>query len=84
MNSKPICIASIIVCFFVSCALEGGALSPEQALFVMIPAIVLLLWSFCQTDWYEPGERSGRYESSKVPEMPSGIKGSGKYQHWLR
>lgn len=54
MNPKPLFIASLIATILAACALEGGALSFGQAIAVMAPASVLLIWSFIQTDWYEP------------------------------
>ena len=54
MNPKPLFIASLIVTMLAACALEGGALSFGQAIAVMVPASALLVWSFMQTDWYEP------------------------------
>ncbi len=54
MNPKPLFIASLIVTMLAACALEGGALSFGQAIAVMAPASALLVWSFMQTDWYEP------------------------------
>lgn len=54
MNTKPVCIASAAASFFVACALEGDGLTIGQAVAVLVPAMILLIWSFCQTDWYEP------------------------------
>ena len=56
MNPKPLFIASLTVTLLVAMALEGGALSFGQAMTVMLPTSVLLVWSFTQTDWYEPAE----------------------------
>lgn len=64
MNSKPICIASAAASFFVACGLEGDGLTIGQAVAVLVPAMILLMWSFCQTDWYEPTEEeSGEDEN---------------------
>lgn len=56
MNPKPLFIASLTVTLLAAMALEGGALSFGQAIAVMVPASVLLVWSFTQTDWWEPAE----------------------------
>lgn len=64
MNTKPVCIASAAASFFVACALEGDGLTIEQAVAVLVPAVILLVWSFCRTDWYEPiEEESGENEN---------------------
>ena len=63
MNPKPLFIASLIATTLTTMALEGGALSFGQAVAVMAPTSVLLVWSFTQTDWYEPakgGETDGK------------------------
>ena len=59
MNFKPLFISSLTVTLLVAMALEGGALSFGQAVAVMAPTSVLLVWSFTQTDWYEPAEGGG-------------------------
>ena len=56
MNLKPLFIASLIATTLAAMALEGGALTFGQAIAVMVPASVLLVWSFTQTDWWEPAE----------------------------
>lgn len=60
MNSKPICVASAVASFMAACGLEGGGLTIGQAVAVLLPALMLLVWSYTQTDWYEPAERKGR------------------------
>ena len=60
MNPKPLFIASLVAATLAAMALEGGALSFGQAVAVMLPTSVLLVWSFTQTDWYEPAEGGGR------------------------
>lgn len=55
MNTKPVCIASAAASFIVACALEGDGLTIGQAVAVLVPAMILLVWSFCQTDWYAEG-----------------------------
>ena len=84
MNTKPLFIASSLVAFLIASALEGEGLSVGQAVLVLIPVCALQIWSFCQTDWYEPTERSRYYESAEVPQVSSGAERPGKYQHWLR
>lgn len=59
MNHKPIFIASLVAATLAAMALEGGALSFGQAIAVMAPASVLLVWSFTQTDWYERCMKDG-------------------------
>ena len=63
MNHKPIFIASLVAATLAAMALEGGALSFGQAVAVMAPTSVLLVWSFTQTDWYEPAEGGDRNEN---------------------
>lgn len=60
MNSKPLCIASAAASFIAACALEGDGLTIGQAVAVLVPAMMLLIWSFCQTDWYEPVEEEDK------------------------
>ena len=62
MNFKPLFIASLIATTLTAMALEGGALSFGQAIAVMAPASVLAVWSFTQTDWWEPAEEGDRNE----------------------
>lgn len=56
MNPKPLFIASLIATLLTAMALEGNALSLGQAVAVLVPAGVLMVWSFMQTDWREPVE----------------------------
>ena len=56
MNFKPLFISSLVAATLAAMAMEGGALSFGQAMTVMLPTSVLLVWSFTQTDWYEPAE----------------------------
>ena len=60
MNPKPLFVSSLIATLFAAMALEGNALSLGQAAIVLVPACVLLIWSFMQTDWLEGGEKDGR------------------------
>lgn len=57
MNHKPLFIASTIVTLLAAMALEGGGLSAGQAIAVATPTGVLAVWSFRQTDWWEPAEK---------------------------
>ena len=62
MNPKPLFISNLVVTLLAATALEGNALSLGQAVAVLAPACVLMIWSFMQTDWYEPvegGEKDG-------------------------
>lgn len=56
MNPKPLFISSLIATLLAAMALEGNALSLGQAIAVLVPAGVLMIWSFMQTDWHEPVE----------------------------
>ncbi len=56
MNPKPLFVSSLIATLFAAMALEGNALSLGQAAIVLAPAGVLMVWSFIQTDWWEPTE----------------------------
>lgn len=60
MNPKPLFISSLIVTLLAETALEGNALSLGQAVAVLAPAGVLMVWSFMQTDWWEGDEEDGR------------------------
>lgn len=62
MNPKPLFISSLIATLLAAMALEGNALSFGQTVVVLVPAGVLMVWSFMQTDWWEPvggGEKDG-------------------------
>ncbi len=59
MNHKPLFIASTIVTLLAAMGLEGGGLSVGQAIAVAVPAGVLAVWSFRQTEWYEPHLKGG-------------------------
>lgn len=59
MNPKPLFMASLIATLLAAMALEGDALSLGQAVAVLAPACVLMVWSFMQTDWWEGGEKDG-------------------------
>lgn len=67
MNHKPLFISSLIVTLLAAMALEGNALSLGQAVTVLLPACVLMIWSFMQTDWHEPVE--GGEESADTSKL---------------
>ena len=56
MNFKPLFVSCLIVAILAAMALEGNALSLGHAAIVLAPAGVLMVWSFIQTDWWEPTE----------------------------
>lgn len=63
MNPKPLFIASLVATMLAAMALEGGALSFGQAVAILAPASVLLVWSFVQLNIYKPtegGEEDGK------------------------
>lgn len=62
MNHKPLFIASLTVTLLAAMALDGGGLSAGQAIAAAAPAGVLAVWSFWQTDWWEPEEKGGEEE----------------------
>lgn len=62
MNPKPLFVASLLVALLAACGLESGGFTIGQAVTVLVPACGLMVWSFMQTDWYEPvegGEKDG-------------------------
>lgn len=65
MNPKPLFMASLIATLLAAMALEGNALSLGQAIAVLVPACVLMVWSFMQTDWYSPAEGGKEDGSSR-------------------
>jgi len=66
VNHKSLCVASLLVVMFATCGLDGGALSVGQALVPILSAGALTVWSFAQTDWWEPIER-GENDNAKGP-----------------
>lgn len=84
MNTKPLCIASIVICFITACAMEGEVLLFGQAIVIVLISGPLAIWSFMHTDLYDPVERESHYEYSKVPQMSQNIEGFREYQHWIR
>jgi len=75
MNHKPLFIASTIVTVLAAMALEGGGLSAGQAIAVAVPAGVLAVWSFWQTDWWEPAEKGGETDGRGNKETSNGFRG---------
>ena len=57
MMQKILCFVGATISLLATAALEGGALSFGQAAVIALLACVLMLWSFMQTDWYEPRPR---------------------------
>ncbi len=53
MNPKPLAVASLIVLLLAMAGVEGGGLSVGQAAAIVVPAGVLAVWSFRQTDWWD-------------------------------
>ena len=66
MNHKPLFIASTIVTLLAAMALEGGGLSAGQALVPILSAGVLAMWSFRQTDWFEPYLKGGEEDENSI------------------
>lgn len=60
MIQKILCFVGAAISLLATAALEGGALSFGQAIMVLLPACVLMVWSFKQTEWYESGEKDGK------------------------
>jgi len=54
MNPKPLAIASLLVLLLAMAGLEGGGISAGQATAIAAPVGALAIWSFRQTDWWEP------------------------------
>lgn len=53
---KVLCTAAGMAGFLIVHAIDVS-LSPGQAVLMAIPTAVVFLWSFMQTDWYEPAEK---------------------------
>ena len=68
MNPKPLFISSLIAATIAAMALEGKALSLGQAIAVLVPACVLMVWSFMRTDWYEPAEGGEKHVDKEFTE----------------
>lgn len=67
MNMKPLCVASGLVSFLAVHTIECSGLPFGQAVVVLVPACVLMIWSFMQTDWHEPVE--GGEESADTSKL---------------
>ncbi len=66
MNPKPLFVASLLVALLAACGLEGGGFTVGQAMAVLVPAGVLMVWSFMQTDWYKPAEGGEKDVNKRV------------------
>ena len=53
MNHNYLSAASAAVALLIGCAVEGGGLTVGQAFIALVPIVVLLVWSFAQSDLYE-------------------------------
>ena len=79
MNHKPLFIASLAATILAAMALEGNALSLGQAVVVLVPAGVLMVWSFMQTDWWE-GVRKTADKHKMTQKKPQQSSNSSKGQ----
>ena len=50
MNHNYLSAASALVALLIGCAVEGGGLTVGQAFIALVPIVVLLIWSFAQSD----------------------------------
>ena len=50
MNYNYLSAASAAVALLIGCAVEGGKLTAGQAFVALVPVVVLLVWSFVQSD----------------------------------
>lgn len=50
MNHNYLSVASAAVALLIGCAVEGGGLTVGQAFIALVPIVVLLVWSFAQSD----------------------------------
>ena len=53
MNHNYLSVASAAVALLIGCAVEGGRLTAGQALIALVPVVLLLIWSFVQSDFCE-------------------------------
>ena len=53
MNHNYLSAVSAAVALLIGCAVEGGRLTAGQAFIALVPIVVLLIWSFAQSDLYE-------------------------------
>ena len=50
MNHNYLSAASAAVALLIGCAVEGGGLTVGQAFAALVPVVMLLIWSFVQSD----------------------------------
>lgn len=50
MNHNYLSLASAAVALLIGCAVEGGGLTVGQAFAALVPVVMLLIWSFVQSD----------------------------------
>lgn len=50
MNHNYLSAASAAVAFLIGCAVEGGGLTVGRAFAALVPVVLLLIWSFVQSD----------------------------------
>ena len=53
MNHNYLSLVSAAVSLLIGCAVEGGGLTVGQALIALVPVVLLLIWSFVQSDFCE-------------------------------
>ena len=53
MNHNYLSVSSAAVALLIGCAVEGGGLTVGQALIALVPVVLLLIWSFVQSDFCE-------------------------------
>lgn len=53
MNHNYLSAASAAVALLIGCAVEGGGLAVGQAFIALVPVVLLLIWSFVQSDFCE-------------------------------
>ena len=53
MNHNYLSAASAAVALLIGCAVEGEGLTVGQAFIALVPIVVLLIWSFVQSDFCE-------------------------------
>lgn len=53
MNHNYLSAVSAAVALLIGCAVEGGGLTVRQAFMALVPIVVLLIWSFVQSDFCE-------------------------------
>lgn len=50
MSHNYLSLVSAAVALLIGCAVEGGGLAVGQAFAALVPVVVLLVWSFVQSD----------------------------------